>query len=65
MLKQIVDLPDYVKDTKSGAILLKKREKPQDIEIKNLINRVKILEENQKIILNILKQITQKDNIND
>lgn len=65
MLKQIVDLPDYVKDTKSGAILLKKREKPQDIEIKNLINRVKILEENQKIILNILKQITQKVNIND
>lgn len=65
MLKQIVDLPDYVKDTKSGAILLKKREKPQDIEMRNLINRVKILEENQKIILNILKQITQKYNIND
>lgn len=41
--KRIKDNPNLVKDTKSGAILLKRNKSVNDIEIENLKKEIKVL----------------------
>lgn len=50
--------PDWVKDSKSKAVLLKKPKNQINIEIDNLKARVKNLEEQNSQIIANLKQIT-------
>ena len=48
MEKLIKDLPEYVKDTKTGAILLKKNKNPIQIQIDDL--KKSLYETNKKLI---------------
>lgn len=60
MLKEIKDNPNLVKDTDTGAILLKRETDKKSVQIKNLIKRVQELEKTDGVLYNLIVSLNER-----